>query len=52
MTTKRVTFGEGKNSLFQPDGTALVIHVAPDDEKSDPISNAGPRAACGVIKKK
>lgn len=52
VTTKRVTFGEGKNSLFQPDGTALVIHVAPDDEKTDPIGNAGPRAACGVIKKK
>lgn len=52
VTTKRVTLGEGKNSLFQPDGTALVIHVAPDDEKSDPIGNAGPRAACGVIKKK
>ncbi len=52
ITTKRVTFNEGKNSLFQPDGTALVIHVAQDDEKTDPIGNAGPRAACGVIKKK
>lgn len=52
VSTKRVTFADGKSSLFQPDGTALVIHVAPDDEKSDPIGNAGPRVACGVIKKK
>ncbi|NKE73134.1 superoxide dismutase family protein [Candidatus Manganitrophus noduliformans] len=52
ITTDRVTLGEGKNSLFQPDGTALVIHVAEDDQKADPIGNAGPRAACGVIKKK
>lgn len=52
ITTDRVTLGEGKNSLFQPDGTALVIHVAEDDQTTDPIGNAGPRAACGVIKKK
>lgn len=52
VTTKQVTFKEGKNSLLQPEGTALVIHVAEDDEKTDPIGNAGPRAACGVIKKK
>lgn len=52
VTTKQVTFKEGKNSLFQSDGTALIIHVAEDDEKTDPIGNAGPRAACGVIKKK
>ncbi|MBI3805841.1 MAG: superoxide dismutase family protein [Nitrospirae bacterium] len=52
VTTKRVTFNEGKNSLLQTEGTALVIHVAPDDEKSDPIGNAGPRVACGMIKKK
>ena len=45
-----VTLGEGKNSLFHPDGTAVVIHAAADDMKSDPAGNAGPRIACGVIK--
>jgi Cu-Zn family superoxide dismutase len=37
------------NSLFKPEGTALVIHAVPDDYKSDPAGNAGARIACGVI---
>lgn len=36
-------------SLFPPTGTALVIHEKPDDGRSDPAGNAGPRIACGVI---
>jgi Cu-Zn family superoxide dismutase len=44
-----VTLGEGTASLFHPDGTALVVHADPDDMKSDPAGNAGPRIACGVI---
>lgn len=46
-----VTLGDGPNSLFHPQGTALVIHAAPDDLKTDPAGNAGPRIACGVISK-
>ena len=30
-------------------GRALVVHMAPDDLKTDPTGNAGGRAACGVI---
>lgn len=30
-------------------GRAVVIHMQPDDLKSDPTGNAGGRAACGVI---
>ena len=41
----------GANSLFQPEGTALVIHANPDDQKTDPAGNAGARIACGVIAK-
>jgi Cu-Zn family superoxide dismutase len=37
------------NSLFKPEGTALVIHAKADDYKSDPAGNAGDRIACGVI---
>lgn len=44
-----VTLGEGPNSLFHQGGTALVIHAKPDDGKTDPAGNAGPRIACGVI---
>lgn len=45
-----VTLGEGANSLFHPEGTALVIHADPDDMKTDPAGNAGARIACGVIR--
>ncbi len=45
-----VTLEKGKaNSVYQPDGTALVIHAGKDDYKSDPAGNAGDRIACGVI---
>lgn len=48
----RVTLAEGAtNSVFANGGTALVIHAKPDDMKSDPAGNAGPRIACGVITK-
>lgn len=46
-----VTLKAGSNSLFQPDGTALVIHASPDDDVTDPAGNAGARIACGVIEK-
>jgi Cu-Zn family superoxide dismutase len=46
-----VTLGEGANSLFHPQGTAIVIHASPDDMKTDPAGNAGARIACGVITK-
>ncbi len=43
------TLGEGPKSLFHEGGTSLVIHEKPDDGKTDPAGNAGPRIACGVI---
>lgn len=43
--------GDGPHSLFKAGGTALVIHAQVDDEKSDPAGNAGPKIACGVIRK-
>ena len=30
-------------------GRAVVVHMSPDDLKTDPTGNAGGRAACGVI---
>jgi Cu-Zn family superoxide dismutase len=48
---KGVTLGDGANSLFHPEGTAIVIHADPDDGKTDPTGNAGARIACGVITK-
>lgn len=43
------TLGEGEQSLFHPEGTALVIHEKPDDLKTDPSGGAGDRLACGRI---
>jgi Cu-Zn family superoxide dismutase len=37
------------NSVFQPDGTAVVIHNGKDDYVTDPAGNAGSRIACSVI---
>jgi Cu-Zn family superoxide dismutase len=45
-----ITLDKGKpNSVFGPNGTALVIHAGKDDYTSDPAGNAGDRIACGVI---
>ena len=45
-----ITLEKGKpNSVFDNDGSALVIHAQADDYKTDPAGNAGGRVACGVI---
>ena len=36
-------------SVFDADGSAIVIHAGADDYKSDPAGNAGGRIVCGVI---
>jgi superoxide dismutase, Cu-Zn family len=45
------TLGNGDNSLFSNGGTALMIHAAADDMKTDPAGNAGARIDCGVVVK-
>jgi Cu-Zn family superoxide dismutase len=49
--TTLVTLGSGPTSLFDADGTALVIHAGPDDHGTDPAGNSGPRVACGIVTK-
>jgi Cu-Zn family superoxide dismutase len=51
-TTNRITLGAGATSLFDADGSAIVVHAAADDFKTDPTGNSGGRIACGVIVKK
>ena len=36
-------------SLFDGDGTALVVHATADDYRTDPTGNSGGRIACGAI---
>jgi Cu-Zn family superoxide dismutase len=46
-----VTLAAGAASLFDADGSALVVHAGADDYASDPAGDAGGRYACGVIER-
>lgn len=43
------TPAELQAALFDADGTAVVIHAAADDYRTDPSGNSGSRIACGVL---
>ncbi len=47
--TDRVTLTPGELSLFDEDGSSLIIHAGPDDQMTDPAGNSGARVLCGVI---
>jgi Cu-Zn family superoxide dismutase len=44
------TRAQAQEWIFDADGTAVVVHAAADDYKTDPSGNSGARIACGVIK--
>jgi superoxide dismutase, Cu-Zn family len=47
--TDAITLNAGSTSVFDADGSALVIHAGVDDYVTDPAGNAGDRVACGLI---
>jgi superoxide dismutase, Cu-Zn family len=50
VLNRDVTLETGKpGSLLGGQGTALVVHAAKDDYKTDPAGDAGGRIACGLI---
>lgn len=54
FVTNRVTLGDGLLSVFDTDGTAIIIHANPDQGvTAEPKAglSGGPRVACGVITK-
>jgi Cu-Zn family superoxide dismutase len=50
FSTDRVSLTPGTKSLFDADGSSLVIHAAADDQVTNPAGNSGARIACGVVK--
>jgi len=54
VTNPRVTLGPTRGeiaTLFDEDGSSLMIHAHPDDGVTQPIGGAGPRIACAEISK-
>ena len=49
-TTDRITLSGGASTAFDADGSALVIHARPDDQRTDPSGNSGDRVICGVAR--
>lgn len=49
VTTGLVTLSDGDTSLFDGDGSALMIHEGADDYITDSSGDSGGRVACGVI---
>ena len=48
VTTALVTV-DGERTLFDSDGSALIVHAGADDYVTDSSGESGGRAACGVI---
>lgn len=46
-----VTLGRGATTVFDADGTAIVVHASSDDQRTDPSGNSGSRVACGVVER-
>lgn len=51
FTTDRATLTDGSTTLFDADGSSIVIHAAPDDQTSQPSGNSGARVACGTVRR-
>jgi len=49
QSTSLVGLRGGLTALLDDDGSALVVHAAPDDYVSQPAGDSGDRIACGVI---
>lgn len=48
--TTRVAIAGGDAPLLDADGSAVIVHVNPDNHFDQPIGGAGGRIACGIVK--
>ena len=51
LLTAQLAQGTDAASLFDADGTAVIVHATADDYRTDPSGNSGARIACGVLHK-
>ena len=49
VETGSFSLGNGKRSIFDRDGVALIVDARADDYRTQPLGNAGDRIACGVV---
>jgi len=49
IETGSFSLGNGKRSIFDRDGVALIVDSRADDYRTQPLGNAGDRIACGVV---
>ena len=49
VVTTGFSLGNGKRSIFDRDGVALIVDARGDDYRTQPLGNAGNRIACGVV---
>lgn len=49
VITNSISLGNGKKSIFDPDGASIIVHAKADDYSTQPAGNSGDRIACGVI---
>jgi Cu-Zn family superoxide dismutase len=47
--TDAITLRAGGLSIFDTDGSAMVVHAGADDNMTDLTGNSGDRVACGII---
>jgi Cu-Zn family superoxide dismutase len=51
VISNAISLGNGKKSIFDRDGAAIIVHAKADDYVSQPAGNSGDRVACGVIER-
>lgn len=51
-STDRITLTDGPATVFDSNGTSLIIHTNADDQVTDPSGNSGGRIAGGVVERK